>query len=125
LRDRETEPGLREYIRRGRAIEASIRTKLAQIAESGEPILVWGTGAHTLRLLADGALKGLNIAAFIDSNPKYQNQQLHGRPVFSPKELCQRGEPILISSYAAQKAIERQIQDELRLSNEIVTLYQI
>src|SRR6185503_164130 len=125
LRDRETEPGLREYIRRGRGIEASIRTKLAQIAESGEPILVWGTGAHTLRLLADGALKGLNIAAFIDSNPKYQNQQLHGRPVFSPKELCQRGEPILISSYAAQKAIERQIQDELRLSNEIVTLYQI
>jgi SAM-dependent methyltransferase len=125
LRDRETEPGLREYIRRCREMEVSIRTKLAKIAEAGKPILVWGTGAHTLRLLADGALDGLNIAAFVDSNPKYQNQLLHGRPVFSPQELHQRAEPILISSYAAQKAIERQIQEELRLSNEIVTLYQI
>jgi len=125
LRDRETEAGLREYIRRCHAMDACLRAKLAKIAELRKPILVWGTGAHTLRLLADGTLKELNIAAFVDSNPKYQNQQLHGRPVLSPKELHQRAEPILISSYAAQKTIERQIKDELRLENEIVTLYQI
>jgi SAM-dependent methyltransferase len=123
--DRETEPGLREYIRRCRALDTSIQIQLAKIAESGKPILVWGTGAHTLRLLADGALNAVSIAAFVDSNPKYQAQELHGRPVLSPRQLHDRGEPILISSYAAQKAIARQIREELRLTNEIVTLYQI
>lgn len=125
LRDGETEPGLREYVRRCRMVDSTIRAKLATIAKSGAPILVWGTGAHTLRLLADKALDGVNIGAFVDSNPKYQDQQLHGRPVLSPHDLHGRAEPILISSYAAQRAIERQIREELRLTNEIVTLYQI
>ena len=44
------------YIQRSEAMEAQVRQIIGKIAASGRPILVWDTGAHTLRLLATGGL---------------------------------------------------------------------
>jgi SAM-dependent methyltransferase len=124
-KDTETETGLAAYICKSEQVDARVRRIIAGIAASADPILVWGTGAHTLRLLAEGGLDKVNIHAFIDSNPKYQGRNLHGRPVMAPADLQERKEPILISSFAAQHDIAIQIRDRLRLANEIITLYQI
>jgi SAM-dependent methyltransferase len=125
VRDHETEKGLAAYIRRSCEAENRVRQTIEDLAASGRPILVWGTGAHTQRLLSMSALAKVNIAAFVDSNPKYQGHELHGRPVLSPENLTGRGEPILISSYAAQQEIATQIGEKLRLGNELILLYDL
>ena len=125
VRDDETEKGLAGYIRRSRLAEERVRQTIECLAASRQPILVWGTGAHTQRLLAMSSLGKVNIAAFVDSNPKYQGRQLHGRPVLSPESLTSHSEPILISSYAAQKEIALQIRETLRLDNELIELYDV
>ncbi len=125
IRDEETERGLAAYIRKSRQAEDRIRRTIEGLAASGRSILVWGTGAHTLHLLAASALARVNIAAFVDSNPKYQGRELHGKPVLAPASLAERNEPILISSYAAQKEIAHQIRETLRLPNELILLYDL
>ena len=120
--DEVTEPGLRRYIDESAAIEE--RTRMAiENASQGRPLLVWGTGTHTQRLLAIGAFKNVPIAAFVDSNPKYHGRALDGIPVISPSSLAGRKEPILISTRGFQSEIQDQIRRQLTLDNEIILLY--
>jgi hypothetical protein len=123
--DKETARGLAGYIQESRKTESRVCRIIEDLAASGRPIMVWGTGAHTQRLLAMSSLGKVNIAAFVDSNPKYQGQQLHRVPILPPECLEGRTEPILISSYAAQHEIARQIRERLRLGNELILLYEM
>jgi SAM-dependent methyltransferase len=125
VRDEESERGLTEYLRQSEAAEAAVRATIAGLASSGRPILVWGTGAHTQRLMAECGLTGVNITAFVDSNPKYSGQRLQGIPILPPAALARTTEPILISSYAAQHDIARQIRQDLELGNDLILLYEI
>ena len=86
-------------------------------------MIVWGVGAHTLRLLATGGLDPEKIALFTDSNPKYQQRKLSGIPVVSLEELRNRPEPILISTRSFQWEIQNQIRHGLGLSNPVILLY--
>jgi SAM-dependent methyltransferase len=122
-RDEVTERGLRRYIEESSAVEARTRLAIESLSER-QPLLVWGTGTHTQRLLAIGAFKNLQIAAFVDSNPKYHGRDLHGIPVVSPSSLAGRKEPILISTRGFQAEIQNQIRRQLKLDNEIILLYQ-
>ena len=123
VHDSDTESGLREYIQGCQAEDERISAAIRGALAPGEKMLVWGTGTHTLRLLATGGLDVARIAAFIDSNSKYQGQQLHGLPVLAPGDLRRRPEPILISTRSRQREIFGQIVDELGLSNRVVLLY--
>ena len=115
-----SEPSLREYIRRSEALDREMRQSIGR-GVNGEPIIVWGVGTTTQRLLATGGLDGVNISAFVDSNPKYQGQTLHGAPILSPDSLTLRTEPILICSEVFRLEIEKQIR-ELGLRNQVLTL---
>lgn len=119
----ETETGLRRYIQGCQAEDVRIREVIQGALAPGEKMLVWGTGTHTLRLLATGGLDTARIAAFVDSNANYQRQQLHGLRVLAPEEVWQCSEPILISSRSRQREIHEQIVGMLGLSNRIVLLY--
>ena len=85
-------------------------------------MIVWGTGAHTLRLLACGGLDPSRIAYFVDSSPKNQGRELCGLRVVSPSEI-EGDEPVLISSCGFQNEIRSQIQQELKLTNPLILLY--
>jgi SAM-dependent methyltransferase len=121
--DWETEKAVLDYIEHCSAADAPIRTTIDELVAEGLTILVWGVGTHTQRLLASGNLARANIAAFVDSNPKYQGKQLNGVPVLSPDALKARPEPILISSQVFEHEIVRQIREDLRLDNKVITLY--
>jgi hypothetical protein len=123
-RDTETEAGLRVYIEGCQAEDKVVRVKIDQALEPGERMIVWGVGAHTLRLLATGGLDAGKIALFVDSNPAYQGNQLRGIPVVSPQELNDSSVPILISSRGFQQEILRQIREGLGLSNRVIQLYE-
>jgi SAM-dependent methyltransferase len=121
-RDRITEPGLQRYIDQSAGTEAHTRVTLEKIA-GAKPLLVWGAGTHSQRLLAVGAFRNVTIAAFVDSNPKYQGRNLSGVPVIAPSAVVGRTEPILISTRGFQSEIQHQIRVQLKLDNEIILLY--
>ncbi len=123
VRDEITEPGLRRYIDESAGVEARVRDVLAQVPRE-QPLVVWGTGTHTQRLLAIGAFDEVKISAFVDSNPKYHGRSLHGIPVISPSALRGREEPILISTRGFQSEIQDQIRQQLKLENRILLLYE-
>ena len=123
--DANTEECLNEYIHQSRSVENRLQQVIDDIADSGKPIIVWGVGTHTLRLLETSRLSEAKICCFVDSNPRYQGKQIHGTPIVSPSELKQRSEPILISSRVFQREIEHQIREDLGRSNELITLYEI
>jgi SAM-dependent methyltransferase len=123
-KDTETESGLRAYIQGCQAEDVRIRGKIDKAVPPGEHMIVWGVGAHTLRLLATGGLDPNRISVFVDSNRNYQQQELRGIPVVSPDQVRSRTEPILISSRGFQREIHDQIRRGMGLDNPIILLYE-
>ena len=121
--DTETERGLAAYIARSRQTDESIRKIIDDLVMNNNPVIVWGVGTHTLRLLETSRLAQANIVAFVDSNPRYQGKELHGRPIVAPADLYGQSEPILISSRVFQEDIEESIRKVMGLKNEIIKIY--
>ena len=121
--DIDTEKGIRLYVDQCMRQDSLIQSTIARISSDRKPIIVWGTGTHTLRLLATSKLAGANIRAYVDSNPRYQGKQINDVPIISPQELRNMPEPILISSRAYQEEIANHIRNDLQLDNEIIKLY--
>jgi SAM-dependent methyltransferase len=121
--DARTESGLQAYIDGCMGEDRRIRTAIQDSLLPGERMIVWGVGTHTLRLLATGGFDLARIALFVDSNPKYQRQQLRGVPIVAPDKVKTRPEPILISSRSSQQAIQNQIRTALKLKNPLILLY--
>jgi hypothetical protein len=121
--DSATEAGLRAYIEGCAVEDARIRGVIDRALQTGERMIVWGVGAHTLRLLATGGLDAAKVAFFVDSNLKYQRRDLSGVPVVAPEEIGNRPEPILISSRGFQAEIRRQIEQDMGLKNRLILLY--
>jgi SAM-dependent methyltransferase len=121
-RNSDAETGVRRYIRQCREMDSALRQRINAAVSGNQRLVVWGVGTHTQRLLATGALNPDKIVAFVDSNPKYQSQQLQGIPIVRPQALKSRSEPILISSCGFQREIANQIR-EMKLPNELILLY--
>jgi SAM-dependent methyltransferase len=123
--DHDTEPGLERYIAMCRVEDETLRAKIDAIAEAQRPILVWGVGTHTTRLMATSRLDDANIVAFIESNARYHGKTLHGRPIIGPHQLALHNEPVLISSRVFQHEIAAQIRGDLKCENELILLYDV
>ena len=120
--DGETGPALVRYLAQCRAADAALISVVERLVQSQEPILVWGAGTLTRRLLATTNLGRANIAAFIDSNVGLQGHSLAGRAVLSPAQIAGRGEAILIGSTAFAREIVHMIRSQLRLPNRVILL---
>jgi 2-polyprenyl-3-methyl-5-hydroxy-6-metoxy-1,4-benzoquinol methylase len=123
--DDATEPALRAYIASSRAAEDHERQIIARLVEERKPLIVWGVGTHTLRLLATSRLPEANIVTFVDSNTKIQGKLINDVPIIAPSALAGRSEAILIGSWLYQIEIVHQIRNDLKLENEILKLYEI
>jgi hypothetical protein len=119
----ETRKALEKYIAHSTEFEKLLQQAIDEVIRSGKPILVWGTGTHTLRLMETSNLLKANIIAFVDSNPRYQGKQLFGAPVIAPRDIINRRESILISSRVFQSDIVHQIRNQLQVKNELILLY--
>ncbi len=122
-RDVETKDNLITYITLCNDKEKLVKYTIEKVVDKEEPIIIWGTGAQTLRLLANSKLAEAKIEAFVDSNPKYQGRTLNGIPIISPTSVLDKRERILISTRPYQNEIEQQIKEVLKLKNEVIKLY--
>lgn len=122
--DERTRPTLEAYISNSRGVDEHLHKTILDLVVSGEPIIVWGVGTHTQRLLATSRLPDARIVAFVDSNQRYRGKALNGRPIHGPDDI--RGLPhrILVSSRVFQREIARQIREGHGFSHELILLYQ-
>jgi SAM-dependent methyltransferase len=120
-RDEELRSAIAAYIRRSLDLLVRLDGSLARLVEQGEPLLVWGVGQLTLKLLAMTRLSKAPIRAFIDSNPRYHGMMLLGVPVLSPAAAREYVSPILIGTLLHTDAIVAQIE-ALGLTNKILRL---
>lgn len=125
LFDGDTESGLMRYIEQCRREDTKLQAKLNELVENNRPILIWGVGTHTTRLMATSRLADANIVAFIESNARYHGKTLHGRPIIAPEQLKSHQEPVLVSSRVFQHEIAAQIRDDLGCTNELILLYDV
>ena len=125
LYDADTGPGLERYIAKCDTEDARLHEKIDALAASKRPILVWGVGTHTTRLMATSRLADANIVAFIESNARYQGKALLGRPIVAPEALRAHSEPVLVSSRVFQHEIAGQIRAGLGCANELILLYEL
>lgn len=122
--DHDSEPALLRYISHSQLENERLQRQIETLVQSQRPILVWGVGTHTARLMATSCLPDAQIIAFIESNTKYHGKVLCGRPILPPEALQTRAEPILISSRVFQDEIVQQIRTGLQCSNELLLLYE-
>jgi SAM-dependent methyltransferase len=125
IKDEDTWRGLKRYVEQSRTDNDAVQPILNKLAASRKPVLVWGAGSHTLRLLATSRLARANLVGIVDSNPRYQGKSINGVPILKPDAVRESDASILISSRVFQESIERQIKEALHLKNEVLTLYQL
>jgi 2-polyprenyl-3-methyl-5-hydroxy-6-metoxy-1,4-benzoquinol methylase len=125
VKDNNTVRGLELYVAQSKRGNDAVQPILNKLAVSKQPVIVWGAGSHTLRLLATSRLAEANLTAIVDSNPRYQGKNVNGVPILEPDAIRGTDASILISSRVFQQSIQRQIKDGLQLENDVVTLYQL
>jgi hypothetical protein len=123
--DPETVRGLERYLAQCAADDERLRERIDGVVDTKRPILVWGVGTHTTRLMATSRLAEADIVAFIESNTRYHGKTLHGRPILPPEALKGHDEPVLISSRVFEREIAEQIRHDLGCSNELILLYHV
>ena len=121
--DIDTIIGLMNYISTSKQAEDYTLQIVNMLVEDEIPVIIWGIGSHTLRLLAISELVKAKIVAFVDSNINYQGKKLNGIPILLPSELDNKKDIILISTRVYQNKIVNQIRNELKLKNQIITLF--
>lgn len=120
IKETQSKLSLQNYINRSASLNIQMIEQLSLFKH--EKLIVWGTGTHTLRLLASGVLCADNVKLLVDSNPHYWGGDFAGIPVIAPDELHKHTERILISSFDWMDDILYKIENELCLQNEIVCI---
>lgn len=86
---------------------------LSRLAETTcQPFIMFGAGSHTARLIPQLERLGLTagVIALVDNNPNLQGKELGGFTIQDSSLLARHpGTPVLVSSFHAQHAINRQL----------------
>lgn len=93
--------------------------------EQGKRIVIWGAGVHSAMLFGLVPELSSSIVGIIDNNKDKWGEVFNHTHVFSPDELSAiRPDSIIISSYAAEEDIYKQINESTTLSLRIIRLYE-
>lgn len=113
-----------EYIDKSRSAEDSIRVKLEPLVKSQDPVIVWGAGSFTWRLLENSLLGKCNIIAFIDNDSKKWGSYIKGVAVCPPDQLKDLTGTLVVSSALFSDDIYKQAKS-MGINNEIVVLNEL
>ena len=108
-KDARVESSINSYIDLSK--QHSENNELNELVKHNEPILVWGAGMYTLRLLEDGLLDKCNIISFIDKDSNKQGNKINNISIASPDVIKMHAKtPIIIASAIHGKAIKSEIE---------------
>jgi len=103
--DEDAAPSLRAYTDLSRDTLRPVEELAVQLVESQEPLLIWGAGALTSRLLCDTRLGDANLRGIVDRNQALHGRPLRGVPISAPDTVVHHpGATVFIASttYAAE-----------------------
>lgn len=120
-RDSAAQDDIRRYIAASQKELTAIEQLLQPYLK--KPVIIWGTGQLTLKLLAETELGKAPIVTFTDGNPLNHGKKLVGIPIIDPRELKNLPpHPIIIGTLLYHRVIEQRIRRDLHLPNPIVVL---
>jgi len=123
IKDSKLGESLVSYTAASEKLLSQVEEKIQKLAESQTPVIVWGVGQLTLKLLAQSSLGKCNIVAFTDGSPGHYGKKIKGLTVLPPAELASLPpHSILIGSLLHHQAIAERIVNDLKLENPIITL---
>lgn len=117
---------LEQYLKLNEKLLQQIEIKINNIPKE-DKLAIWGVGHHISMLLANTSLKSKNIVRVYDSDKRKHGIKILGIPItsFNREDIISNEvEAILITTYTAQKAILRSI-NEMSLPCKVYTLYDI
>lgn len=120
-RDAALQGALQRYVEHSARLMNEIDARLAETVGDGVPVIVWGTGELTAKLLVDTVLARANIVGFVDSNPINQGRVLRGLPIMAPTDLTSGDEIIVAASILHHTSIVQAIR-ALGLRNPVLGL---
>jgi SAM-dependent methyltransferase len=93
------------YVARSSAALREVELRLQVVCR--EPVLIYGAGNHTGRLMAQSpALRGAKVIAVFDRNPHLQGNLIGGVPILPPERIREfAGVPVIISTFNARHDI--------------------
>ena len=110
-----------KYIDKSKNAEDSIRIKLEALVKSREPVVVWGAGSFTERLLEGSLLGKCNIIAFIDNDSKKWGNNIKGVTVSSPDRVKDFAGTLVVASALFSDEICEEVKS-MGVGNKIVVL---
>lgn len=99
--------------------ERDRQDELEALAISEEPVVVWGAGSYTLRLLEASVLGRCRIMAFIDNDSSKHGRELHGVAIHPPRKLYDLNYPIVVCAALYSNEIIEEIR-LMGLTNRVV-----
>jgi len=83
--------------------------KIETFAESGKPVIIWGAGSYTQRLLGGSRLSECNIVAIVDNDIRKQGLEMGRFTIEHPEVLYQKQGVVLISAAVHAGEIKKEI----------------
>lgn len=121
-RDTKTKIHIERYLSRQESHGLELQRQIETLNRERTPLVIWGTGAFTMSLLASTVLDKCNIVAFADGNPLKVGTSILGMPVIAPEDVgCYPDAAILICAMKYGPQIRGKIS-ELGLKNRVINL---
>jgi len=118
-KDEGTESALSDYFQREDEKSSLCAANIEDLVKSAEKIIVWGTGAFTMSLLATTRLKECNIIAYVDNNPLKIGDDFKGKKIIAPSSIKSSHGTIIICSMLYSNTILEQIKS-MNLTNKVI-----
>ena len=120
-KDNEGIESVKMYIKKSIFYEKEINNKIKQYFKN--PLIIWGFGAFTRRLLLYNDIK--NIVAIVDSDERYNGIFFENIPIITLKKGMFDDIPILICTNERHiNSIIDMIRNKIRSNNSILTLHE-
>lgn len=121
-RDEKTKKAIKRYLAQQLSVQEKTEQVLLELLENQTPIVIWGTGAMTMQLLAGTNLAKCDIRAFVDKNPAKIGKVFYGKKVLPPENVALYPEATVL---ICAMLYSQEIKDEMEamgLSNEVISL---
>jgi len=121
-RDNKTEAAIKRYLLQAEKKQEKIVAVINELCDSQTPLIIWGTGATTMSLLASTKLSQCNIVAFTDENPLKIGICINEKAIIAPQDLGHYPNAVIvISAMKYVDAIKTRIA-ALGFQNRIIEL---
>jgi 2-polyprenyl-3-methyl-5-hydroxy-6-metoxy-1,4-benzoquinol methylase len=114
--------GTRRYVSASKELLRSIDERLRSVVSPGSPVIVWGAGQLTMKLLRDTVLADAHVIGIIDSSPQKQGLHFAGVEVIGPDAAGGSDCPVVIGSIHHAPDIARAAAARLGSDRRLVFL---